>query len=64
MKLRFESYHPIKVGGKWSYTFTIMPSIDFFYIGEIKRFSFSWLFWDITLDFDPIEERYLKDEGK
>lgn len=52
MKVRLQRYAEAS-GGRWSYSFAILPEIEFHWTrGRLRVIYIGWLIWDIVLDFD------------
>lgn len=50
MKIHFHQFTD-KVGGKWAYSFAILPDIEYYWCGGLKTIYIGWLVWDIMIDF-------------
>lgn len=54
MKVRLHRYAD-KYGDRWSYSFAVLPEIEFHWTGRLRYIYIGWLIWDIVLDFDKGE---------
>lgn len=49
MKIRFNSYTPIRLGKGVSYSFSILPEFSVFWLNGLSNIYFAWLFWELSI---------------